>query len=254
MPDAQAPAGGINSTANDMATWLRLQLGGGTLDGVEIISEEALVPTHTPQVVRPPAAAMTGRPDFYALGWNVDEDHLGYLRWAHSGAFDYGASTNATVLPAAKLGVVVLTNGMPIGVPETLVDKILDQIVAGEQTEDWHAYWSGYFGENFVEDPALSQLPDPPTPALADDAYVGSYANDFYGTFEVVTDGAGLAVIEGPARVTFPLTHWDANTFTFIGGAIPDLRSTVEFTIGPDGRASAITIPDAAGLGTLERV
>jgi len=54
--------------------------------------------------------------------------------------------------------------------------------------------------------------------------------------------------------VTFPLTHWDANTFTFIGGAIPDLRSTVEFTIGPDGRASAISVPDAAGLGTLQRV
>ena len=49
QPDAQAPAGGISSSVNDVATWVRLQLNGGTLDGDEIISEEALLPTHTPQ-------------------------------------------------------------------------------------------------------------------------------------------------------------------------------------------------------------
>jgi CubicO group peptidase (beta-lactamase class C family) len=254
MPDAQAPAGGVSSSLDDIARWLRLQLGGGSLDGVEIISEEALVPTHTPQVVRPPAPAYDGPTHFYGLGWNVEQDHLGYLRWAHSGAFDYGAATNATLLPTQRLGVVVLTNGMPIGVPETIVDQILDQIVTGEQTQDWQEYWSGVFGGLYGEDPALSELPDPPTPALANDAYLGSYANDFYGTFDVIADGDGLAVVQGPARVTFPLTHWDANTFTFVGGALPDQRATLAFTIGPDGRASTITIPDPNGLGTLQRV
>jgi CubicO group peptidase (beta-lactamase class C family) len=254
MPDAQAPAGGVSSTLNDMGRWVRLQLGGGTLDGKAIVSEEALVPTHTPHVVRPPAPTYDGPTHFYALGWNVDEDHLGHLRWAHSGAFTNGAATNATLLPTAGLGVVVLTNGMPIGVPETLVDQVIDQIVTGGQTSDWPAHWSDAFSGVYGEDPALSQLPDPPTPALANDSYLGSYANDFYGTFEVIADGDGMAVVEGPARVTFPLTHWDANTFTFVGGAMPDERATLEFTIGPDGRASALTIPDPDGLGTLQRI
>ena len=254
QPDAQAPAGGISSSVNDVATWVRLQLNGGTLDGEEIVSEEALVPTHTPQIVKPPAAEYDGPAYSYGLGWNLGQDHLGYFRWSHSGAFTQGASTNATLLPAEGLGVVVLTNGMPIGVPETLADQIIDQIVTGNQTRDWAAYWPEISSGLSVEDPALSDVPDPPTPARPLEAYLGSYANDFYGTFEVIADGTGMALVQGPARVTAPLTHWDGDTFTFIGNpAAPDIRATLEFTIGPDGLASAIIIPDP-DFGTLERV
>ena len=115
----------------DVASWVRLQLNGGTLDGKEIVSEEALQPTHTPHIVRGSPGTYDGQTLFYGLGWNVENDHLGYLRWGHSGAFSRGAATNATLLPALGLGVIVLTNGQPIGVPETLVDEIIDQIVTG---------------------------------------------------------------------------------------------------------------------------
>ena len=153
--------------------------------------------------------------------------------------------------------MVVLTNGMPIGVPEALVDQIIDQIVTGGQTQDWPEYWSESFGGLSVDDPALSEVPEPPTPARPNDAYLGSYANDFYGTFEVVADGEGMALVEGPTRLTFPLTHWDADTFTYVGAPeLPDLRATITFTIGPDGRASSIFIGDfdGEGIGTLNRV
>ena len=139
QPDAQAPAGGISSSVNDVATWVRLQLNGGTLDGDQIISEEALLPTHTPQIVKPPAPTYDGPAHSYGLGWNLDQDHLGYFRWAHSGAFTQGAATNITLLPLEGLGVVVLTNGMPIGVPETLADQIIDQIVTGERDQTGQA-------------------------------------------------------------------------------------------------------------------
>ena len=254
QPDAQAPAGGISSSVNDVATWVRLQLNGGTLDGEEIISEEALLPTHTPQIVKPPAPTYDGPAHFYGLGWILDQDHLGYFRWSHSGAFTQGAATNITLLPLEGLGVVVLTNGMPIGVPETLADQIIDQIVTGNETRDWAAYWTDTFSHLSVEDPALSEMPEPPTPARPLDAYLGSYANDFYGTFEVVADGTGIALVQGPARVTSPLTHWDGDTFTFVpASATPGIRAPLKFTVGPDGLASAITIPDP-DFGTLQRV
>ena len=241
----------------DVATWVRLQLNGGTLDGEEIVSEEALVPTHTPHIAVGSPGTYDGQTISYGLGWNVLTDHLGYLRWAHSGAFTRGAATNATLLPAEGLGVIVLTNGVPIGVPEALVDEIIDQIAMGGQTQDWQEYWSESFGGLYVADPALSELPEPPTPARPNDAYLGSYANDFYGTFEVVADGEGMALVEGPARVTFPLTHWDADTFTYVGSPeLRDLRATITFTIGPDGQASSIFIgdDDGEGIGTLNRV
>ncbi len=257
MPDAQAPAGGVSAAVTDVATWVRLQLNGGTLDGEEIVSEEALLPTHTPHIVRGSPGTYDGQSLFYGLGWNVENDHLGYLRWGHSGAFTRGAATNATLLPAEGLGVIVLTNGFPIGAPEALVDEIIDQIVTGGQTQDWPEHWSFVDGLYSVEDPALSEVPDPPTPARPNDAYLGSYANDFYGTFEVVADGEGMALVEGPDRVTYPLTHWDADTFTYVGSPeYPDLRNAITFTIGPDGQASSIFIGDGdgEGIGTLNRV
>jgi hypothetical protein len=241
----------------DMTRWLRLQLNGGTLEGSEVVSEDALVPTHMPHIAIGPPGTYDGQTASYGLGWIVVTDHLGYLRWGHSGGFDRGASTNATLLPTEGLGVVALTNGMPIGVPEALADEIIDQIATGGQTRDWHEYWTEHFAGTYLDDPALSELPDPPTPARAADAYLGSYANDFYGTFEIVGDGATIALVEGPERVTFPLTHWDADTFTYAPvPENPGVRATVTFTIGPDGRAASINIGDfdGAGLGTLNRI
>ena len=42
-PDPQSPAGGVSSTANDMARWMQLQLGNGTLDGVPLIGDPAVI-------------------------------------------------------------------------------------------------------------------------------------------------------------------------------------------------------------------
>jgi len=54
-PDAQSPAGGVSSSARDLAQWLRLQLGRGSVDGREIVKAAALDETHRPQIVKIPA-------------------------------------------------------------------------------------------------------------------------------------------------------------------------------------------------------
>ncbi len=59
-------AGVINSNIEDMAHWVRLQLGGGTLDGHRIVSPENLAYTRMPKV------AITDKL-FYALGWIVQQ-------------------------------------------------------------------------------------------------------------------------------------------------------------------------------------
>src|SRR5262249_18265105 len=65
-PDAQSPAGGVSSTARDLAQWLRLQLNRGALEGREIVKQAALDETHRPQIVTTPAAnPMTDRSSFH---------------------------------------------------------------------------------------------------------------------------------------------------------------------------------------------
>jgi hypothetical protein len=66
----------------------------------------------------------------------------------------------------------------------------------------------------------------------------------------------GLSLVEGPAKLTYPLTHFDGNTFIYFPVVgIPHIPAPIEFTIGPDGKASVINIGDGdgAGIGTLTR-
>ena len=43
-------------------------------------------------------------PQLYGLGWNVETDHLGFLRWSHSGAFLSGAATTTVLLRRSASG------------------------------------------------------------------------------------------------------------------------------------------------------
>ena len=49
--DNAGPAGSINSSAMQMAQWIRLQLGHGEFEGERLISEEAMGETHTSQML-----------------------------------------------------------------------------------------------------------------------------------------------------------------------------------------------------------
>ena len=49
--DAQAPAGGVSSSARDLAEWMRLELAGGSYAGDRIVAEE-IAATHEPLIAR----------------------------------------------------------------------------------------------------------------------------------------------------------------------------------------------------------
>ena len=51
-PDAQAPAGGVSSSVRDLAQWVRLEFGGGMVDGKRIIAAAAIEQTHAPLMAR----------------------------------------------------------------------------------------------------------------------------------------------------------------------------------------------------------
>ena len=247
-PDAQAPAGGVSASLEDVTRWTRLVLNGGALDGEQIIGQDALADTHVPHVVRGPSAGYDGPTPFYGLGWNIDEDHLGFRRWSHSGAFSAGAATTAVLLPTEGLGVVVLTNGMPLGIPEIIADEIVDQIATGGLTDDWREVWYTDRFAHLFDAPEL-EIPATPTPAAAATAYVGTYANDYFGEFEVVADGDDLTLVEHDNR--YPMTHLDGDTFTIT--AYPELADgsePVTFTLGPDGTVTALDVGEADGPGT----
>jgi hypothetical protein len=212
-------------------------------------------------VVSSPAKKPTDRTGFYGLGWNVGHDPAGRLTLNHSGAFDLGAATCVVLVPEEGLGIVVLTNGAPIGVPEAVAFSFLDLVHGGKLGRDWFATMAPAFAElarpkygtrvDYTKEPAGKT---PPLPAAS---YAGTYRNDFVGD-AVVAEEDGRPVLKlGLEFRAFPLAHFDRDTFTYQPeGEMAAGPSGVTFRIGPDRVADAVTIEnlDVHGSGTLQRV
>ncbi len=260
-PDAQAPAGGVSSTARDLAQWLRLLLGNGVYAGKTLIAADALDQTHVPLMTRG-KNPVSGGESFYGLGWNVEFGRHG-LSWGHAGAFSVGARSLVTIFPKEKLGIVILANAFPTGVPEGLSDSFADLVFEGKVEKDWieawNAIYSGMFGPAVEAAKARFAAPSSPVrPAGRIGAYTGRYANDFIGDAVVSGAGDGLVLKVGPSGArSYSLTHYDDDLFlTYPDSETPERPTGVSFVVGPDGKASAMTIEflDDNHLGTLRRV
>jgi CubicO group peptidase (beta-lactamase class C family) len=105
---AAAPAGAINSSARDMAQWLRFMLGGGTIDGKRLVSEKGFNETISKQMNIAGSVS-------YGLGWFL-RDWNGHKVVEHGGNID-GFNSQVALMPDQKLGFVLLTNvtGSPLG-------------------------------------------------------------------------------------------------------------------------------------------
>lgn len=260
QPDAQTPAGGASSSARDMAQWMRLQLGHGLVDGTQVIDADALGTTHVPHAISnsaPPPYDQS--PGFYGLGWNVGYDASGTVTLSHSGAFGLGASTAVYLRPGDGLGIVVLTNGYPMGVPEAIALTFLDLATIGAPRVDFLDA-IGPIIEASVAPPygdAVATPPAAPHPPLEMDAYLGTYHNDVFGPLVIgQEDDATMSMRLGPQEMIFPLAHFNRDTFTYAppgenGGAL----SAVTSTIGADGTASHVVVEnlDLYGAGTFRR-
>jgi hypothetical protein len=233
---------------------MAMVLANGTYEGKPIASPEALLPAITPQVISVPSASPNARASFYGHGFNVSVTSSGRSQYSHSGAFGLGAATAFTALPSADVGIIALTNAAPIGVPETLAAEFMDLVQYGEVREDWAALYKQAFDAMDKPEGSLlgKQPPANPAPAKPLDAYVGEYANDYWGPARIAERDGKLELTLGPAGQTFPLTHWDGDTFTFpLSGenAAPGTISKATFA----GNKLTLEFYDNDKLGTFTR-
>lgn len=258
-PQAQSPAGGVSSTAADMAKWLRMELANGTYDGQPVVDAEALATSRLPHIVAGQPASAAARPGFYGLGIGVGTDDTGRMRYSHSGAFLLGASTAMTLLPSEDLGIVVLTNGAPQGAAEAIVASFLDLVETGSISRDWLTAYREVMNAQFYTNPSKLAAQSPPasplpSPPLSD--LTGNYTNDYYGPAQVVARGQELVMILGPEAKEFPLTHWSGLTYSYEPtGENAVGISAVDFAAPVGGDSPSVTVEflNADGLGTFVR-
>jgi len=259
-PDAQAPAGGVSSSVNDLARWLAMVTQGGMADGRTFIEKKALLPAMSAQSFSSPAATFTARPGFYGYGFNVGVTPAGRMRFSHSGAFSLGAGTNLVILPSANVAIIVLTNAWPTGAPEALAAEFMDLVEFGKIERDWYPPYHAMMSRFNAPVGSLvgKQAPAKPAPAAALSAYAGTYASDYFGPAQVLQRAGGLVLKLGPAGREFPLRHWDGNAFTFkpsSENATDGSISLATFKTASNGRFRELTIEylNEEGLGAFTR-
>jgi CubicO group peptidase (beta-lactamase class C family) len=260
QPDPQSPAGGVSSNATDLVQWVRLLLRNGSLGGMEQIDPAALSEMFMPQISRG-MNPIYETPSFYGLGWSIAFDGAGRIYHEHAGAFSVGARTYVSLLPEEDLGVVVLANAFPTGVPEAIAYSFYDLLLEGAITKDWSAIWGQLYAsilEALGSDPSAAASPVAgSSPALERAAYAGRYTNDYFGelTIDAGDDGQlQLSVGTGPS--VFPLEPMTRDVFLFRPSLdVPNAVSAATFTIGRDGIATNLLVEafDAYGQGTFNR-
>ena len=209
------PAGAINSSANEMAKWVALQLGGGAFEGKQLIQKPTLADIHTPRMNL--GAASPEEPETvpvgYALAWFVD-DYRGHLRVHHGGNID-GFSALVALLPQDDLGFVVLTNMNAAALPDLVVKHATDRLLKLE-TKDWNKQAlarrdAGLASAKEAETKKKGERKSGTTPShpLAD--FAGEYEHPGYGVIQVTLAGEKLKLEYND--IPGPLEHWHYDVF-----------------------------------------
>lgn len=254
QPDAQSPAGGVSSSVADMAKWMAMVLANGSANGHVLVPPNELLPAISPQAVSVPPKAPDARAGFYGFGFNVSDSAAGRVVLGHSGAFSLGAGTAFTLIPSADLGIVTLTNAGPIGVPETLNAEFADLVQFGKIQQDWRARYREAFKPLAAPTGALAgkQPPADAAPAQPLPSYASTYENAYYGPATVTATDNSLTLALGPRNTTFPLKHWDGNTFVFTPTGENANQGTISQAIFDSGRLT-LEYYDNEHLGVFTR-
>jgi CubicO group peptidase (beta-lactamase class C family) len=247
--DAIGPAGSINSTANDMAKWLQLHVGGGVVDGRRVVAARQVQEMHRPQMVIQSFPGMFEDTEIqqpsYGLGWFV-ESYRGKKRVHHGGNID-GFSAMVSLLPDDGIGVVVLANLNGTALP-TIVARHASDRLLGLEPVDWNgrALERRAVGEKAAASARKAAGDERKTdtrPAHALEEYAGEYSHPAYGSVLITREGAGLAARfhDIPVR----LNHWHYETFRgeVEEGALAEVRLFFQFFTDGQGEVDRVTVP-----------
>ena len=244
------PAGGINSTARNMAAWLRMQLNQGLFEGRRIISQENLEYLHQPYTL---VGDKDGVTSHYCQGWI----HSGYsphpIVW-HNGDTNLAHSMVALV-PEAGLGVAILSNLGQTTVPDSLAFYLY-----GLYFGDLGLVGRTTLGAGLDLDIRTPRAKVPASAQLEGDLdptrYPGTYSNAVYEA-RVVQSGGRFSLVIGPNQVELPLTVVDRDTFTLSIPYFVEQAGAVKFTLDHNGEVRSMAVEsftDDGIQGVLTRV
>jgi CubicO group peptidase (beta-lactamase class C family) len=250
-------AGGINSTAADMAKWLIVQLDSGRVAGAERVFEartarelwKAVTPLpirRVPEGLEPLQVQFAG----YALGFGI-RDHRGHKMVTHTGGLP-GYVSRVTMIPQLKLGIAVLTNQEMGAAFESITARILDHYLDAEP-RDWITTFSDLMARRdsmvaAADQAAAAERDSTSRPSLPLGGYAGTYRDAWYGDVEIVEEAGGLAIqFSRTASLLGDLEHWQFDTF-YVRWRDRELRADafITFELATDGSVAGARMKAAS--------
>jgi CubicO group peptidase (beta-lactamase class C family) len=216
-------AGGISSSAEDLAKWLILNMNGGKYAGRQIIAASSLEEVLAPQINQ--------RRDFYrfkrygyGLGWNIGTYNGD--KFIHCFGEFHGFRPHVSFMPEHKIGVVVLVNESTeaFSLPDLIACDIYDHL-RGRRTLNAKAnpeidrYVADLQKERderakkaaAAATAAASATEKKSQPTLPLTAYAGDYENPEWGKITIAATADTLSLRFGV--ITSTLTHLNGDTF-----------------------------------------
>ena len=197
-------AGNINSTVEDAARWVRLQLGNGTFEGRRIVSPENLAVTRSARVGAADKA-------FYAMGWVVSLTPNGNVVWHNGGTYGFGAYIGMQL--DRDVGIVILTNAQQVGFPDAVAawafDRLLNNPVVDHVANTLKTATTKFEAADKQFAKPANPRPFPPLAPLA-----GNFVNPSFGKAALRVDGDALVLELQGLGSQLKLEPWDGDVFT----------------------------------------
>jgi CubicO group peptidase (beta-lactamase class C family) len=243
--EVAAPSAAVNTSAWEMAQWLRLQLGEpGVHGGQRLLSDSVMRAMHTPQIALGGNALTGAGFAAYGLGWNLSQYEGRWLA-SHGGASD-GMNTNLVLVPSENLGVVVMTNtfnNLMTAVANRVVDAFLGLPERDWGDAVWTAYQRQYAAAQERRDSIHAARVQGTRPTHEPAAYAGTYVDSLYGDAEVrLVDGRLVLQFWDDAEVVADLEHWHHDTFRAVWRNRGMREEFAWFSTGQHGGVDALHI------------
>lgn len=241
--ESMSPAGGINSSANEMAAWLMAWTNGGSYNGTEIIpSGFVQAATSSQMVVNSGLPGNQGDIHFlnYGLGWFL-RSYRGHYQVEHDGNID-GFSSWIAFFPKEQLGIIVLTNQQYSPVPQ-IVSNILSDRLLQLKPVNWNMPAQQAAA---TASPVSGRIPNT-NPSHRMSEYQGLFENPTYGDIQIYVQNDSLFATFGKGRMWLKHYHYDVfetkkiHHNTGIDTTVSDLHINIRF--GENGKVESITVP-----------
>lgn len=240
-----APAGQINSNAQEMGRYLTMLMNGGRYQGRQILAVADVQKMTSPQM--PVGPADPRYPELgssaYGLGLTVTS-YRGQRMVHHGGALD-GFRAHLVFLPDAKLGVVVLSNLGRTNFVVALSHELLDRLLGAPDGRWIERYLSDELTAKAAEAEAEKKGYSPrrtgtkPSHALAE--YAGHYEHPGYGAIKVEHAGGQLQLNYG--YLSSALNHYHYDSFEFTTDPTAQTKLRLRFETDADGEIASASVP-----------